>query len=85
LNTILFSGHVDFTVEVERSLRVLDGAIAIIDASAGVEAQTLTVWKQSNKYKIPRIVYVNKMDKPGANLDKCLRSIEKKLNTLALP
>ncbi|CAF0710211.1 unnamed protein product [Brachionus calyciflorus] len=84
-NLIDTPGHVDFTFEVERSLRVLDGAVAIIDASAGVEAQTLTVWKQSNKYKIPRIAYINKMDKTGANFNYCLDSIESKLNTIALP
>ena len=66
-------------------MRVLDGAIAIIDASAGVEAQTIGVWRQSNKYMIPRIAYVNKMDKQGANFEMCLKSIEKKLNTIALP
>lgn len=65
-------------------MRVLDGAIAIIDGSAGVEAQTLTVWRQSNKYKLPRIAYINKMDKIGSNLDMCLDSIEKKLNTVPL-
>ena len=65
-------------------MRVLDGAIAIIDGSAGVEAQTLTVWRQSNKYKLPRIAYINKMDKIGSDLDMCIDSIEKKLNTVPL-
>ncbi|RNA28118.1 ribosome-releasing factor mitochondrial [Brachionus plicatilis] len=83
-NLIDTPGHVDFTFEVERSLRVLDGAIAIIDASAGVEAQTMTVWRQSNKYKLPRIAFINKMDKVGSDLDHCLDSIEKKLNTIPL-
>ena len=69
---------------MERSLRVLDGAVTIIDASAGVEAQTLSVWRQSNKYRIPRIVYVNKMDKLGADFQASIKSIEEKLNTVPL-
>ena len=78
-------GHIDFTIEVERSLRVLDGAVTILDASAGVEPQTIGVWNQSHKYKIPRIAYLNKMDKRGANFEMCIRSIESKLGTCALP
>ncbi|XP_003740372.1 ribosome-releasing factor 2, mitochondrial [Galendromus occidentalis] len=80
INLIDTPGHVDFTVEVERSLRVLDGAVTILDASAGVEAQTLTVWRQANRYRIPRIIYLNKMDKPRANFDYCLADIESKLD-----
>ncbi|XP_005107027.1 ribosome-releasing factor 2, mitochondrial [Aplysia californica] len=84
INLIDTPGHVDFTVEVERSLRVLDGAVAILDASAGVEAQTLTVWRQADNYHIPRLVYLNKMDKPGASLELCLQSLQKKLHVTPL-
>jgi elongation factor G len=83
-NLIDTPGHVDFNIEVERSLRVLDGAVTIIDASAGVEAQTTSVWRQANKYKIPRILYINKMDKFGADFDESLKSIQTKLNTVPL-
>ncbi|KAK3595516.1 hypothetical protein CHS0354_021616 [Potamilus streckersoni] len=80
MNLIDTPGHVDFTVEVERALRVLDGAVAILDASAGVEAQTLTVWRQADHYDIPRIVFLNKMDKMGANLDLCLESLHQRFH-----
>ncbi|XP_071080467.1 ribosome-releasing factor 2, mitochondrial-like isoform X1 [Haliotis cracherodii] len=79
INLIDTPGHVDFTVEVERSLRVLDGAVAILDASAGVEAQTLTLWRQADRYRLPRMVYLNKMDKRGADLHLCLNSLTHKL------
>ncbi len=80
LNIIDTPGHIDFTAEVERSLRVLDGAITVLDANAGVESQTEAVWKQANKYKLPRIVFCNKMDKLGANYDMCITSVKNKLN-----
>ncbi|XP_037121054.1 ribosome-releasing factor 2, mitochondrial isoform X2 [Syngnathus acus] len=79
INLIDTPGHVDFTLEVERALRVLDGAVAVFDASAGVEAQTLTVWRQAQKHHIPCVCFLNKMDKPAANLSFCLESIRQKL------
>jgi len=72
-------GHVDFTIEVERSLRVLDGAVAVFDGVAGVEAQTETVWRQANKYKVPRIVFINKLDREGADPAITLNSIAQRL------
>ncbi|KAK2888082.1 hypothetical protein Q8A73_019530 [Channa argus] len=79
INLIDTPGHVDFTLEVERALRVLDGAVAVFDASAGVEAQTLTVWRQAEKHHIPCVCFLNKMDKPTANLRFSIESIKKKL------
>ncbi|KAK3092662.1 hypothetical protein FSP39_005589 [Pinctada imbricata] len=79
VNLIDTPGHVDFTIEVERALRVLDGAVVILDSSAGVEAQTLTVWKQANRYHIPTLIYLNKLDKLGSSVKKSLNSIEEKL------
>ncbi|XP_065717130.1 ribosome-releasing factor 2, mitochondrial isoform X3 [Patagioenas fasciata] len=84
INLIDTPGHVDFTVEVERCLRVLDGAVAVFDASAGVEAQTLTVWRQANKHQIPRICFLNKMDKNRASFTYAVESIEQKLKTKPL-
>ncbi|XP_069793433.1 ribosome-releasing factor 2, mitochondrial isoform X2 [Narcine bancroftii] len=79
INLIDTPGHVDFTIEVERSLRVLDGAVAVFDASAGVEAQTLTVWRQADKHHVPRICFLNKMDKPRASFSYSIESIKEKL------
>jgi elongation factor G len=79
LNIIDTPGHVDFTIEVERSLRVLDGAVCVLDANQGVEPQTETVWRQGDKYDVPRIVFANKMDKTGADFYKCLDDIRKRL------
>ncbi|XP_033951406.1 ribosome-releasing factor 2, mitochondrial [Pseudochaenichthys georgianus] len=79
INLIDTPGHVDFTLEVERALRVLDGAVAVFDASAGVEAQTLTVWRQAEKHHVPCVCFLNKMDKPAASLRFSLESIKKKL------
>jgi len=79
INIIDTPGHVDFTVEVERSLRVLDGAVAVFDAVHGVEPQTETVWRQADKYKVPRLCFINKMDRVGASFEKSLLSVEKKL------
>jgi elongation factor G len=78
-NIIDTPGHVDFTIEVERSLRVLDGAIALLDANAGVEPQTETVWRQADKYRVPRMIFVNKMDKTGADFFRCVEMIRDRL------
>ncbi|EAU42386.1 elongation factor EF-2 [Fulvimarina pelagi HTCC2506] len=78
-NIIDTPGHVDFTIEVERSLRVLDGAIALLDANAGVEPQTETVWRQADKYEVPRMIFVNKMDKIGADFFRCVEMIKSRL------
>ncbi|MFZ0196951.1 MAG: GTP-binding protein, partial [Pseudolabrys sp.] len=79
LNIIDTPGHVDFTIEVERSLRVLDGAVVVLDSNQGVEPQTETVWRQGDKYKVPRIVFANKMDKIGADFFKCMDDIKTRL------
>ena len=85
INIIDTPGHVDFTVEVERSLRVLDGAIALFDSVAGVEPQSETVWRQADKYAVPRIAYINKMDRIGANFDKGVETMIDRLGANAIP
>ena len=82
INIIDTPGHVDFTVEVERSLRVLDGAVAVFDAVAGVEPQTETVWRQANKYEVPRICFINKMDRTGADFNMCVDMIKDRLDAV---
>lgn len=84
INIIDTPGHVDFTIEVERSLRVLNGAIAVFDGVAGVEPQTETVWRQADKYKVPRMCFLNKMDRTGANFYRCVDMIRKLLDTVPL-
>ena len=85
VNIIDTPGHVDFTAEVERSLRVLDGAVAVFDAVAGVEPQSEAVWRQADRYKVPRIAFVNKMDRVGANLDRCVEMMVERLGAKPVP
>ena len=85
INIIDTPGHVDFTIEVERSLRVLDGAVALFDAVAGVEPQSETVWRQADKYRVPRLAMINKMDRTGADFDRCIRMIKERLATNPVP
>src|SRR5579862_3018216 len=85
INIIDTPGHVDFTVEVERSLRVLDGAVALLDSVAGVEPQTETVWRQADRYGVPRLIFANKMDRVGADFDRCVRMIRDRLSKTAFP
>src|SRR5689334_8994028 len=85
INILDTPGHVDFTVEVERSLRVLDGAIALFDSIAGVEPQSETVWRQADKYRVPRIAYINKMDRIGANFDAGVQTMIDRLGAHPVP
>ena len=89
INLIDTPGHVDFTAEVERSLRVLDGAVVVFDAVAGVEAQSETVWRQADRYKVPRICFINKMDRTGASINRSLDTMKERLQakplTIQLP
>jgi len=84
INIIDTPGHIDFTVEVQRSLRVLDGAVVVFDGVAGVEPQSETVWRQADKFQVPRICFINKLDRMGANFEKSLKSIWQKLSPLAV-
>src|SRR6476646_2648858 len=85
INIIDTPGHVDFTVEVERSLRVLDGAVTLLDSVAGVEPQTETVWRQADRYGVPRIIFANKMDRVGADFTRCMTMIRDRLSKTAFP
>src|SRR5213595_2760088 len=85
INIIDTPGHVDFTVEVERSLRVLDGAVALFDSVAGVEPQSETVWRQADKYRVPRIAYINKMDRIGADFDRGIQTMIDRLGAHPVP
>ena len=82
---LILPGHVDFTVEVERSLRVLDGAVAVFCAVGGVEPQSETVWRQANKYVVPRIAFINKMDRAGADFFSVVQQIQEKLGANPVP
>src|SRR3954464_6558357 len=85
INIIDTPGHVDFTVEVERSLRVLDGAVALFDSVAGVEPQSETVWRQADKYRVPRIAFINKMDRTGADFYNVIHMIKERLGANPIP
>src|SRR5678810_745343 len=85
VNIIDTPGHVDFTVEVERSLRVLDGAVAVFDSVAGVQPQSETVWRQADRYGVPRIAFINKMDRTGADFDAAVQSMRERLGANPVP
>jgi elongation factor G len=85
INIIDTPGHIDFTAEVQRSLRVLDGGVVVFDAVAGVEPQSETVWRQADRYQVPRVCYVNKMDRIGVNFNRIVAMIRERLNANSLP
>lgn len=85
INLLDTPGHIDFTMEVEQSLCAIDGIVVILDASAGVEAQTMTVWSQADRHRLPRIVFANKMDRIDADFDASVLDLQKKLNAKTLP
>ena len=85
LNILATPGHVDFTIEVERSLRVLDGAVVVFCGTSGVEPQSETVWRQANSYEVPRVVFVNKMDRAGANFERVVDQIKTRLQANIVP
>lgn len=79
INLLDTPGHIDFTMEVEQSLRAVDGVVVVLDGTAGVEAQTTTVWAQADKYSLPKLCFINKMDRPDADHEQCLADIQNKL------
>lgn len=85
INLLDTPGHIDFTMEVEQSLSAVDGSVIILDSSAGVEAQTITVWNQADRHSLPRIVFVNKMDRPDSDFEGCLMDLKNKLNAAPIP
>lgn len=85
INLLDTPGHIDFTMEVEQSLSAVDGCVVILDGSAGVEAQTITVWSQSDRYELPKIVFANKMDRADADFEGCVEDVRTKLNVQPIP